>query len=209
MDVIVKTAPGTLPMAVSTAMRHVRSLEDDVDLLELYCRAAVQAVEEYTGRAMANTVYTAQLGAWPCFVRAGLLGISSPPQRARRLDCIELPRSPLVSIGSLKYYPEDGGAQVTWDAANYRANTRSLPGQLVFIDGYTLPSLAARHDAIEIEFTAGTGVRESEMNPSMLTAVLQLARHFFDNPGTVDMDGNVRRMPMSFQALVRSQKISL
>ncbi len=207
MDIVVKTAPGTLPMAVSTAIRHLRALEDDADLLELYCRAAVQCVEEYTGRAMMNTVYTAQLDAWPEFMEDW--GINSRPRRPRPLDGIELPRSPLVEIVSLKYYPEDGGAQATWAAGNYRTNLRSLPGRLVFIDGYDLPALAARSDAVEVEFKAGSGTLESEMNPMLLMAVLQLARHFMDNPGTVDIDGNVRRMPYSFQMLLRAQRVSL
>lgn len=204
MQVVVKTAPGQLPFAVSTALRHIRALEDDADLVELYCRAAVQTVEDYTGRALLRTVYTAQLDAWPDFgCQRGIL----PGPASRNLDTIVLPRSPLVAIGSVKYYPEDGGAQATWDATNYRADIRSLPGRLVLAESYEFPAIAVRADAVEVEFTAGEGTAEGEVPAPLLMCALTLARHFFDNPGCVDADGKVRKMPYSFDMLRRQFRV--
>lgn len=194
-----------MPCTVDTALRHIRALSDDVDLVDLYVRAATAACEDYTGRIFNTQRFKAVLPAWPSCGRG--TGIAGPSERAGGQYAIVLPRAPLQTIVSLKYWPDGGGAQVTWDAANYAADSSALPGRLVVSDGVDLPALARRHDALEIEFDAGHGTTESAMPPNYLVAMLQLARYWFDNPSAVGLEGTARVMPLSFKHLLRSQKI--
>ena len=205
MNVVVVTPADTLPCSIDLALRHVRALTDEVDLVDLACRAATAACEDYTGRVFVQQVFCLQLGGWPDTARSD--GINRPAPHFKRQCGIALPRSPLVAISSVKYYPEDGGAQDTLGAGLYRADLGSLHGRLVFKENTDLPSVASRPDAIEITFTAGHGTKEYQMPANYLMCMLQLARHFYDNPSAVDMSGTVRRMPFSFQHLLRSQKI--
>lgn len=205
MNITVVTPADTLPCTIDLALRHLKVLSDDVDLLDFYCRAAMAAVEEYTGRIFVLTTFKATLADWPDTTRS--IGINRPSPAFKRLEGIDLPRSPLVSIESVKYWPDGGGAQVTWAAANYAADVTALPGRLVFADDVNLPSVATRPDAIEIEFIAGHGTLQHEMPMPYLLAMLQFARHLNDNPGVVDESGNVRVMPLGYRELLRSQKV--
>lgn len=209
MPIVTTTPAQVLPVTLTMALRHVRALQDDMDLVDLYCRAAVAAVEDYTGRSLITQTYTLREERWPSDGGPGRgagWGITRRADLFKRTYGVTLARSPLVAINSVKYYPSDGGARVTWGAANYAADTASLPGKLVVTDGVTLPDLFARNDALEIEFTAGYGTKGSAMPPMLQLAVLQLARHFFDNPSAVT-EMTIEEMPYSFVQLLRSQKI--
>lgn len=221
MKVVVVTPAPVLPVSILTALRHIRALADDVDLVNLYCRAAVQAVEEYTGRALITQTFRAEMERWPASMR-GYYGVGVPfgysmggygPGLITRnaaqtqLTTISLPRSPLVAIDSLKYYPDSGGSLATMDPSTYRVDVATLPGRLVFVDGTDMPPVAIRHDAIQIQFQAGYGTKESRMPPMLETATLLFARHLYDNPSIIDETGRARELPLSFQYLMRSQKI--
>lgn len=207
MNISVVTPADTLPVSIASAHRHLRTLADDSDMVNLYCRAATAAVEDYTGRIFVTTVFKATLDTWPNF---GLDNAVNTKERLRTaVWAIELPRSPLLAIDFVKYYPEGGGAQVTWSASNYRTDLVNLPGRLVLVDDVDLPSLEVRADAVEIQFQAGCGLLESQMPPLLVLAMLELARHFFDNPSAVDTEGKARRMPLSYQHLLRSQRVAL
>jgi uncharacterized phiE125 gp8 family phage protein len=205
VEPIVVTPPDRLPFSLTTAIRQLGALVDDVDNVDFHCRAAIASVEDYTGRALVTRTLKLRLSQWPDFSLS--YGINRQADRRNNLCAIPLHMSPLVAIASVKYYPADGTARVTWDAANYRADTATLPGRIVFVDGVTLPSLATREDAVEIEYTAGYGLKESSMPPMLVQAILQLARHWMDNPMAVDVEGTARRMPYSYQVLLRSQRV--
>jgi uncharacterized phiE125 gp8 family phage protein len=65
-------------------------------------------------------------------------------------------RGPLVSVTSIKYYPSDGGAQVTMPTDDYEVDNRHVPGRIRFIEA--LPSIDDRFDAVEIVFVLGSGI---------------------------------------------------
>lgn len=184
----------------------MRVLSDDVDLAVFAIKAATAACEEYTGRVFVQQIYKAVLAAWP---QTGWNnGINRPQPQFRKMAGIDLPLSPLVAINSVKYWPSDGGAQIEWDPANYAADLISVPGRLIVANGVDLPSVAERYDAIEIEFEAGHATTEEGQPSNYLMCMLQLARHFYDNPGVVDPDGKVKNMPFSFRFLLRSLRVN-
>lgn len=213
MPIKTLTPAASLPVSVKTALRHCRALQDEVDLVNLYVKAATQAVEEYTGRCLITQTFLLQMERWPTFeptVGFGLgMGIQSAWKQQTYKRFIPLGRSPLIAISSVKYWPIDGGAQITWDPSNYSADVGSLPGRLFVGSDIETPQVATRFDAIEITFTAGMGTTEGAMSPMLQAAVLQLARHLYDNPSAVDADGRVTEMPLSFKWFLRSQKVGL
>jgi hypothetical protein len=203
IKLLVASQEFTVP--VSLALRHLRALPDDTELVSFLLRAATAVVEDYTGRSLIRQTYVLQLENWPCFAEP--YGIRGPGYNGGTLSSIALERTPLVAINSVKYYPEAGGVVVTWDVANYFADSVAIPGRLVFADGVTLPAVAKRPDAIEIEFTAGPLATVTAPNAMLSLAVMQLARHLYDNPSAVDAEGKVTEMPLSFRHLLRSQRV--
>jgi uncharacterized phiE125 gp8 family phage protein len=183
-------APSVLPVTLVTAMRSLRVLQGDADLVELYLAAATEKVEDYTGRALVTQTFLLQLEAWP----------------SKDLT-LELRRTPLASVTSIKYYPEDGSAQATLDANRYRVNTNATPGFVEFVDTVDpLPSLATRADAVEVTFIAGYGTTEDTIPPLLRAAVLQMARNYYDNRLPVG-DAKIVEMPLSVRDILRSQRV--
>lgn len=201
------TGPTMLPVAVETARRYLRALEDELDLVDLSVRAAVESVEDYTGRCLVTRTFCQQLDRWPSTAQtdcnANLIRSTLPAVRY-----IALERTPLLAITTLKYYPEDLTAQATINSANYSANVSVAPGRLSLLDSYSLPSLATRFDAVELTYTCGYGTAEVDMPQMLLIAILQLARHCYDNPSAV-ADGRLTEMPLSFKRMLRALKVGL
>lgn len=185
MPIRVVTPSVNAPVAITTALRHVRALEMDVDLVQLYLLAATEAVEDYTGRALLTKTYCLDLEEFPS-------------------DSVELRRSPLSAIDSVKYYI--GGVLTTWNAANYRAEIGSLPGKLHIVDGVDVPDVDTRHDAVQIQFQAGQGTREHQVDPMLRLAVLEFTSSFYENRTPI---GDVKMVPLPFnlKRLLRAKKI--
>lgn len=200
----VTTPAANLPIATSAAIAYLRALTDtdDIRRVNLCLRAATAAVEDYTGRVMVNASFLLQLDAWPFADRRFTLRMRPAPL----LRSIPLQRTPVKAITSVKYWPSDGSAQVTWAASNYQLDTVTVPSRLIITDGIDAPDLAKRPDAVQIAFDAGDGTNEDAMNPMLLMAVVALARHCYDNPTAVDEMGKMQAMPFSFKYMLRSQR---
>lgn len=184
-------SPATaLPVTMATAMKALRVLQGDADLAEMYLQFAVAKVEDYTGRSLINQTYLLQLPLWP---------------RGRRL---ELRKTPLSSVTSVKYYPEDGGAQLTLDPSNYRVCTPAAPGYIQFVEDIDFPSLASRFDAVEVTFVSGygDGSDESAVPPILRAAVLMIARNYYDNRVPVG-DAKLVEMPLNARDILRACKV--
>lgn len=159
------TSPATvLPVNLVTALRALRALAGEADLVALYLAAATERLENYTGRSLVTKTYLLQVNDWPSSTK------------------LELRRTPLASVTSIKYYPLDGSAQVTIDPSNYRVTINSEPGFVTFGSDYTFPDIAVRADAVEVTFVAGYGTSESSIPPILRAGILMLGRQYYDNP---------------------------
>lgn len=199
---ITSAPPSVLPVSLYTALRQMRALTEDADMVSFYLQAATERVEDYTGRALISRSFTLRLPSWPSLAYSGGLRGAVPSSLF-----LELRRSPLVSVTSVKYYPEDGGAQATLNSSNYKVHTFRTPGGIEFNDkGADLPALAIREDAVEVVFVAGQGTLEHQISPLLRQAVLLLARHYYDNRMPVDSD-KLAIVPMSIRDILRSQRV--
>ena len=93
MAITIVTPPLALPVTVAEAKAYARIDFDDADaLIESLIGAARDHLEQATGRTFVQTTYQLTLDAFPC-------------------DEIALPRSPVLSVASVKYYDRDGVLQ--------------------------------------------------------------------------------------------------
>lgn len=134
--------PTTLPFNLGFLRdRVLRTANGDVedDVIEAYLRAAIQAAEQDTRRAL-------ELQTWE-------LVLSGFPWGA-----IELPRPPLLAVTSVAYYDDDEAEQtLTASPAQYLTvpSGRYTRAKLTPLVGETWPTTPARLDAVTITYEAG------------------------------------------------------
>ena len=128
-------APAAEPVTVAEMKAHLHVTGTDSDIIiGAQLTAARELVENHLQRALIQRTYRADL--W-CFATK-----------------IVLPRPLLASITNIKYYtPDSPQVLTTLGSTIFRAN---LAFNYVYLDsGATLPSIATRHDAVQITYVAG------------------------------------------------------
>lgn len=126
--------------------------------------AAEGWVEALTNRQLVEATWTLKLDRFPACE-------------------IILPKPPLQSVSSIKYYDPDGVLQ-TWADTNYSVDAPAGPfavrGRI--IPGYSViyPTTQAIRDAVEIEFVAGYGDAYSDVPGGLRQALLLLVGEMFE-----------------------------
>jgi len=217
MPITVTTPANILPVSLQLALRHMRVLESDGDLALLYLQAAVEAVEDYTGRSMITKSYLLSCRGWP--TNKGYWNIQSWLSADRHilvnsntnLRTQELRRTPLVAVQSVQYYADGATTLSTLDPSDYLVDAANAPGRVAFVgtgvDGGTLPAVSARADAVQIAFTAGYGSTESVIPARLKTACLLFARSLFDTRAPAFSGGNSVELPYNLRHMLRSMRV--
>jgi uncharacterized phiE125 gp8 family phage protein len=142
-------------------------ISDDDDLIDRYVASATAYLEQYTNRAFLTSTW--QLSLDESDVRGSYL---------------ELPRSPLASVTSVKYYESDGTEQ-TLAASNYALDTSKQPGGLFLALNGLWPTDMRSINAMVVEFTAGWGDAIGDVDvfykTMVQTATLTLVAAMYDN----------------------------
>lgn len=131
------TAPTIEPVTLAEARLHlnVTAPEDDTLIAELI-RVAREQAEKELQRQLCQATWDYYLDDWPG-------------------DEIQVPKPPLSSVTSVKYYDENG-AQQTLSSTYYNVDTVSEPGRIWLAYGYTWPNLQTQYPAaVVIRFVAG------------------------------------------------------
>lgn len=130
------TAPSVEPVTLAEARAWCRvdSTDDDA-ILTLLIQAMREYAENITGRVFVQRSLQLSL---PCFTEF----------------TIELPRPPLVSVTSVKYYDVAGVLQ-TIDPSDYEVNTEREPGQVKPAYGETWAYTRSVFNAVQIVYQAG------------------------------------------------------
>jgi uncharacterized phiE125 gp8 family phage protein len=157
---------GPITLAEAKSFCDIQHSLKDTDI-SAFIQTAAADVENYTGYALGEQTWVYRSGQWPACGRI-----------------VELERSPLLAVASVKYYPAGGGAQATVSSADYYVATGKRPGFVQFADTYSFPALAVRHDAVEITFTAGWS-DVTAIDPVLLHAVKLTVRELLDRPDTI------------------------
>lgn len=178
--------------------------DDDERLTRLIERAAAY-VEKDLDIALLTTEY---LWALPGFGSArGELDDFWFDPIASASHCspiLSVPRAPLVSVQSVKYY-DDAGVLQTISSGNYQVDIRSKPGRIAPVYTYTWPTPGRRLDPVEIAFTAGYGASSDDVPADLKGAISMLVAHWNENREAFAL-GIMTSVPLGYDELVQPFK---
>lgn len=157
------TAPATEPVTVNEAKAHLRvEVSDDDSLITDMIKAARELVEQETNLALITQIWGLYLDRWTevqSYVDAvdtrhwsGLSAYSATPYQQKG---IELPKSPIISIDSIKLYADDD-TFTTWDSSNYFLS-HEIPATVYLRNGVADPTATRTKEGIVIQYQAGYG----------------------------------------------------
>lgn len=146
------TPPSIEPLDLTTAKSHLRvDITDDDNLITTLIPAAREYCEAFQNRAYITQTWEMWLDSWP------------------EGNEIRIPRPPLQSVSSIKYYGTDD-TEYTFDAANYFVDTESEPGRVVLKYGKSWPTITLRPtNGICVTFIAGYKVYQGTVNVEATT----------------------------------------
>ena len=159
------TAPTTEPISVADAKKQLElatSYTAHDQHLAMLITAARQYVENHTGLAICTQTWDYTFDRWPS---------SNEP--------IYLPKSPVASITSVKYYDQDGSQQ-TWSSGQYVVNVNRNPAVIRIQYGYTWPTYRAQPDSHTIRMVCGYGATTTSAPAAVRQALLLLVSHWFE-----------------------------
>lgn len=179
------TAPATEPITLAEAKLQC-GIATDVNyhdpLLQILITAAREKVEADTSRAIITQTWDYSFDLWP-------IG----------LEAIYLPRAPVASITSVKYY-DQANAQQTLSTTVYKTMLDREPGEIRVHYQQQWPFLYGEPGGITVRYVAGYGTANTSVPQSLRQALLLLIDHWFENRDTV---GNVGpQISNSYETLI-------
>lgn len=144
--------PAVEPVGLAEVKTFLRITHDSEDaVLTGYISAARMFCENYTDKSFITRAYRLVLEHVP------------------KGRVVEIPRSPLIDINSVKTYAANGAVTV-FNADLYEVDCAQ--NRLCLKDGAVLPSGLRSYNAVEIEFTAGYGAAAEDVPEALRQAIL-------------------------------------
>jgi uncharacterized phiE125 gp8 family phage protein len=175
--------PGAEPVTLDDCKYHLQLVADDQDayIEDFLIPAARRGVEHILGRPIGDQTFELGLPCWPA--------------------ChIELPRSPLIDLVSIKYTTSDDEEITLVDVESspvvtsdiYTLETASEPGMVILKANESWPSdTLANGYPIKIRFRAGL----EDVSRNIQMAVLLTVAHYFSHRELVtSAEGSVRAL---------------
>lgn len=187
----VTTAPLSEPITLAVAKAHLRvDFDDDDTLIGALITAAREYCEDVLGRALMTRTLEGALDDEP------------------EGDTITLPRPPLSSVRSVKFYDTDDVA-TTVDPADYLVDITSEPGRIVLNDGAEWPQVDLRPaNAVVIEFDAGYGDDPEDVPAKFRQAMLLMIGHWYTHREEVSVgSGSAMPIPFAASALLQVDRV--
>ena len=148
MNVLIH-APHSEPVTLDEAIAHLRESDSESSKVQMYLRAATESVQEdLIGVQLMQATYEYNLEDW-CLDD----------------DYITLPKSPLVSVVSIKY-DDLNEAEQTLSPTAYQLDTVSKPSRIRFV-GQTLPEVFDKPFPIRIRYVAGYSGDEAQQRANI------------------------------------------
>ena len=193
MAITVITEPGIEPIRVADLKNDVKvdaDLTEDDFLIAGLIKAARRWAEGFLRRALITQTLEVVFDKWP------------------EKTVIKVPRAPLQSVASVKYYDEDD-TEYTLSSGSYFVDTVSEPGRIVLNSGESWPSTALRPaNAVIVRFDAGYGNDESDVPADMVHALRLLVGHWYENREAVASTGAVpKEVPFGVEALLWMDRV--
>ena len=138
------TAPTSEPISLAEAAAHLRiDADEEQALVRLLIQSARETVERVTRRSLMTTVwdYTAD-------------GFAYNPVTLASVG-FALPRIPVASVASVKYYASTTGTDTTLSSADYYVSLADSQCRIWPAYGVAWPAIQPRPDGVRVRFTAG------------------------------------------------------
>lgn len=180
MFVTVTTPATGLPFTIDMLRAYCRVLDDsDDERLTDMAKTAVEMIENITGRALQIQTlnYTFDAFASGRSIYSDFW-YSPEPYGDVQNPCIQVPRPPLVSITSFKYYDESNVQRTLVENTHFRVDKLHSPGRLDPIGVW--PATFDKVNAVELIYQAGYADLACPLRLSQ--AVKQLTAFWYDNP---------------------------
>ncbi len=210
MMALVRTvAPADEPITVGEAKLNLHLQQDLEDgRIASLIKAARIAVEKETKRALLSQQWRLELDGFPPFGPAEFRGAVDRGRLGLRLDpdlIIRLPKPPLVSVQTVKYYAADG-TDTTLDAAKYIVDTAKEPGRIVLVEGESWPTTKPRPGAVRIAFTCGWAT-PAEVTETLRQAVHVLVAHWYEHRTPVVLGTIATPIPDTVDMLLEDERV--
>jgi uncharacterized phiE125 gp8 family phage protein len=186
-----KTAPVFAPVTLAEFKRnlHIGAQDESDTTQDTYLQeildAAIECVQEDTGRQLARATYTLYLDDFPDG------------------DLMDITRGPVAAISSVKYY-NTANALTTMTASDYQLDNIELTARLRFVNTY---GVYDRLNAVEIEFTCGYE-NASAIPKNLVDAVILFATERYMNPENQMLNFGMSLRTNKAQMLLRRFKVT-
>lgn len=186
IDYILVTGAGdTLPVSLTNVKAWLKipsTLSADDTLITALIKAAAGYFEKVTGRDLITKTYKTYLDRFPYISDLDYYSGWSNLYPKYNDNGIVIRKSKLQSITSIQYYYE--GSLTTWDSSNYYTTSENDFSAIYLADGISFPSdVDTRKQAVEINFTAGYGVADTDVPEDVQQSLLQFISYLYENRG--------------------------
>jgi uncharacterized phiE125 gp8 family phage protein len=151
--------PAALAVSMEAARRQARAsgtaLDDEI---KGRVEGFTEDAEHETNRAFIHQTWEEALDAFPAGERGGA-------------GAIQLTKSPVANVLSVKYYDVDGVLR-TLAPEDYLVDDKSEPGYVVPAPGKGWPATAARINAVEVQYVAGYGPDDASVPAAVKQYIL-------------------------------------
>lgn len=189
MSIKVVTEPEEEPIDLPLAKAQCRiDISDDDALLQHYIRSARRHIEAITNRALLTQTLDLYLDDWPAS------------------DLIELKRSPVQSVTSIKYV-DSLGVTHTFSNSNYLVDSITEPARIVLKSSASWPTDTLQDiNGVIVRFVAGWDDPKKVSAP-IVQALLMLVGDFYEHR-EASIDGAVsREVEFAVTNLLRNERV--
>lgn len=209
MGLVVTTAPTLWPVSLAAAKQQLRIACDDDDLMLWnddasnpgLVQLATRYLEQRWNVSFLTQTWTLSLDGWydqrywregeyikayrSMFGGRTLIGDILNVGGVGRVGAIYLPRPPLASVSSIKYYDANGVLQ-TLATTVYEVDTYNQPGRIALqaFQIWPFPQIGKVQDAVRIEFVSGFTSTANLFArwPGVIQAIKILVAHWYQSP---------------------------
>ena len=182
----VVTETNVLPVTLNEIKQTLRidpdNFDQDAELI-MMLKTSIKTLEEYTGRSFITKTFDFALDRIPYAQDDKLIeGFSTGAFMEKTQNHIFIPKSPVVSIGSFKYF-NDSDTETTYASSNYYLDNFSHPAKIVLRRSQTLPDVASLRvaNAFIIRFDAGYGAAAKDVPEAIKRAIALYTSHLYEN----------------------------
>jgi hypothetical protein len=200
------TPPAFEPVTLDQAKLYLRvDIPDEDGLIQGLITAARVACEAILRQAIPATTWAWSLDSFPGgggYYRRGYRDAGLGPGWYPGGDTpLVVPNPPLIAVESIQYR-DSGGALVVLPPEAYEVST-GFGSRIQPAPGSAWPVAQAQIDAVTVRFRSGRA-SAAEVPQPVITAVLMLVAHWFENRDTTVIGPAVNRIPDAVDLLLAS-----